>query len=157
MHAVHVIYLCESAFRQLQEEVHRWSRKETGGILLGYETRNAIVLTSATGPGPNAKHSRNTIELDLDYISAHAAAANEHGLQYQGSWHSHPRTTITGPSATDIALLHRTANSTNYRLTTAVQLMTTIHPERITDIIALTCDRGTKQTRAARVILCSDP
>src|SRR5688572_4464336 len=71
-----VIYLCARAFATIRYEALT-SRLETGGVLLGYETSEGIVIVRATGPGPRAKHGRYRVELDLAYIREATAAAKD--------------------------------------------------------------------------------
>lgn len=62
---------------------------ETGGALFGHE--NALVVTFASGPGPNAVHEPGYFLRDLEHTRL--AADRAHKLdrsQWIGEWHTHP-------------------------------------------------------------------
>ena len=67
---------------------------ETGGMLLGYESNDDIVLTKIIGAGPNAKHGYSHFVPDGEYQQS---ALEEHfwatdGREtYLGDWHTHPK------------------------------------------------------------------
>lgn len=74
---------------------------ETGGILLGFEGKRAVV-TEAGGPGPNAERSRTFFRRDLEHAEALAERAFLlDGSQWIGDWHTHPAGG-SRPSATDL-------------------------------------------------------
>lgn len=150
------LYLCKTAFAQLCSEAIQHRDVETGGILIGYETSDAVVITNATGPGPQAQHRRYRIELDLTYIRECTSRANDAGRQYQGSWHKHPVRREPRPSFTDRRLLRRTTRSKNYRLTTAIMIITTTTPEHIDDLRAFMCRREDRRILRVNPILCPD-
>jgi len=66
---------------------------ETGGLLIGYDAGNGLVITAITGPGPNAIHKPNTLTPDYAYHDAEIERIySESGRRhtYLGDWHSHP-------------------------------------------------------------------
>jgi integrative and conjugative element protein (TIGR02256 family) len=151
-----VIYLCISAFATIRAEAQH-ARLETGGVLSGYETAKGIVIVRATGPGPAATHRRHRVELDLDYIRHATTAANNDGLQYQGSWHKHLSLKNLWPSFTDRRLLRRPTRSDNYQLSTSVMIITNEHPATMADIRAYTCNRSDRTIREGVLVLARDP
>lgn len=151
-----MIHLCVSAFQTIKAETACHTRVETGGILIGYETSSGVVIVNATGPGPKARRYREAVELDLTFIRQQSVAANARGLQYQGSWHSHPTKNVSAPSPTDLGLLQRTAGSENYRLNTAIMIIANQRPRGIDDLVALACERGNNRIRTSEIILCKD-
>lgn len=150
------LYVCASAFQSICAECQCSSMKETGGILIGYETSNAVVITNATGPGPKVIASRYHVELDLSYIRSVARAANDRGLQYQGSWHKHLTEYMPIPSWADRQLLKHTANSSNYRLTTAIMIIAKAAPRTLQDVIGRACARGERRVHPIEFVLCQD-
>ena len=78
---------------------------ETGGVLVGYRVRETeIVITAASGPGPQAVHAPTRFKPDHDHqvewIAARYAASD--GIEsYLGDWHTHPGAKLAEPSWTD--------------------------------------------------------
>lgn len=78
---------------------------ETGGALFGVDhgPTGALVISEATGPGPNALHEPNRFERDLNYTHRRALEIYERTrAQWVGEWHTHPRGGLK-PSAVDMA------------------------------------------------------
>ncbi len=78
---------------------------ETGGALFGVDHGSAgrLVITEATGPGPDALHEPMRFERDLDYTHRRALEIYERTrAQWVGEWHTHPRGGLR-PSALDMA------------------------------------------------------
>ena len=68
---------------------------ETGGILMGYwsKSNGEVVITNATGPGPQAEHSLNYYMPDNKWQHEEAIRIYEKiNVEYLGDWHSHPYT-----------------------------------------------------------------
>lgn len=68
---------------------------ETGGVLIGYRSHDAaeVVITFATGPGPNAAHSRSEFIPDDEYQDRKIDELYECSGRrhiYLGDWHTHP-------------------------------------------------------------------
>ena len=66
---------------------------ETGGMLLGYGSRNNAVITSIIGAGPEAAHESHRFEPDWNWQTERLAAAYEAAgrrVTYLGDWHTHP-------------------------------------------------------------------
>jgi integrative and conjugative element protein (TIGR02256 family) len=152
------IYLCRTAFDAICAEAGASGDLETGGVLVGYESREGeVVLTRATGPGPGARRSGVHIELDHGYVCTEVATANVEGLQYQGSWHKHPTTNHSAPSGVDRLLLRSAANSWRYELHTAVLIVTIKTPTKTEDLRAFICRKWRWRIAIAPIILCRDP
>jgi hypothetical protein len=58
------IFITARAYHQIGLEVRRYSNLETGGIIMGHTTKNSVIITNATGPGPYAIHTRKSLRLD---------------------------------------------------------------------------------------------
>jgi integrative and conjugative element protein (TIGR02256 family) len=152
------VYLCTSAFDVLLREASAWVGEETGGILIGYEAENAIVITTVTGPGRACRRTRHRIELDTTYIQAEVDKAARAGYQYQGSWHTHPTTGVLGPSAIDRRLLRAGAWSPRYKLRLAAAMLIVRDAVRdVEDILALTCAKRRYAIRRATLEVTRDP
>ena len=66
---------------------------ETGGILMGYWgiPYSVVVITNATGPGPQAAHSPGFYKPDNKWQHEEAIRIyKEYDVEYLGDWHSHP-------------------------------------------------------------------
>ena len=66
---------------------------ETGGVLIGYDAGNGLVITDITGPGPEAVHAHHAFVPDYAYQDKEISRIyRESGRQhaYLGDWHSHP-------------------------------------------------------------------
>lgn len=75
---------------------------ETGGILLGDDATDGIVVRHAGGPGPNAARGELTFMRDLDHARRLADSAwSEDRSQWIGEWHTHP-TGALSPSEVDL-------------------------------------------------------
>jgi integrative and conjugative element protein (TIGR02256 family) len=151
------IYLCISAFEAIRTEAALWSGAETGGILGGYEMPDAVVITHATGPGPNCRRSMHSIVLDTAYLQEQTDRFAELDLQYQGSWHTHPTTGLLRPSPTDRRLLRAGAWSRRYRLQFAsVMFIARDTVASVEDVLALTCRKRRLLVQRSPVVLTRD-
>lgn len=75
---------------------------ETGGILLGSESANAIQIRHAGDPGPNAHRAPQNFLRDLQHAQQLAQEAwTRDGSQWIGEWHTHPSGDLT-PSDLDL-------------------------------------------------------
>lgn len=88
-------WIKSSAHRQLCLESNHKSPLETGGLLIGYcsKDKEDVVLTNIVGPGPKAEHGRDHYIPDYDYHRLEAARFYDESnglLTYLGDWHSHP-------------------------------------------------------------------
>ena len=66
---------------------------ETGGVLVGYDAGNGLVVTDITGPGPAAQHEPAAFTPDAAYQEAEVARLYRNSGRlhtYLGDWHSHP-------------------------------------------------------------------
>jgi integrative and conjugative element protein (TIGR02256 family) len=88
----------------LVEECRQSKKVETGGILLGkWLSDQAVVVACATGPGPRAKKTTISLELDLDYCQKELDKVFQMTggrVSFLGDWHSHLSADIW-PSAED--------------------------------------------------------
>jgi integrative and conjugative element protein (TIGR02256 family) len=98
-----VIRISPAALRSITSEAQE-SRdgRETGGILLGFESHESRIVKQAGGPGPGAERSASFFRRDLAHAEELAKNAFElDGSQWIGDWHTHP---MGGgrPSETDL-------------------------------------------------------
>ena len=127
--------MSDVAFKTIQRECELVSKLETGGILVGYHVKGEIVIMAATGPGPNAEHSRNSLILDLLFIRDELKRYEmQPSIGYEGNWHSHPGEIIIRPSKTDELLLRTVVESPDYDVNRAVLIITSVPPRRIEDL-----------------------
>lgn len=75
---------------------------ETGGILLGTDQPERLIIRHAGGPGPLAQRSPNTFSRDLAHAQSIADIAWEKDRSvWIGEWHTHPAGDLT-PSPLDL-------------------------------------------------------
>lgn len=100
---MHAVSISDAALARITREAARsLDGLETGGILLGTDTANAIVIRHAGAPGPHAQRSERSFLRDLDHARQLAQSAwLEDGSQWIGDWHTHP-TGETTPSGVDL-------------------------------------------------------
>lgn len=70
-----------------------WAPLEVGGILLGYRSGSAWVVTHVAGPGPGARHGPFgfTPDDEFDCDTATRIFNDSGGVsRYLGDWHTHP-------------------------------------------------------------------
>lgn len=66
---------------------------ETGGVLIGYDAGNGVVVTAIIGPGSKAIHGLRAFIPDYTYQDSEIERIyRESGRRhtYLGDWHSHP-------------------------------------------------------------------
>jgi hypothetical protein len=110
--------------------------KETGGILIGPPpTNEAVVITSATGSGPDENcASAGSWETEPDYLNQELRRAREEDptVNLRGFWHLHPGR-MTSPSSQDqsesLAIIQ---DSEHYRLDELVMPIVTVDKNEIT-------------------------
>jgi integrative and conjugative element protein (TIGR02256 family) len=88
-----IAWLAASARELIVQDALRWTPRETGGPLFGYENHGELVVTRAYLPGPRAWHlpwlfrpDRAAVQRAIDEVF------NETGGEERwiGSWHTHP-------------------------------------------------------------------
>jgi integrative and conjugative element protein (TIGR02256 family) len=97
------IWILPEALALIGEEAIR-SRDglETGGILLGTDDGQEIVIRHAGGPGPKARRESHRFLRDLAHAQQLAELAwREDQSQWIGEWHTHPSGDLT-PSNYDL-------------------------------------------------------
>lgn len=102
------VEITSKSFDSIGEEVRLGgSILETGGILLGHESRAGCRITLAGGPGPAASRDPLAFSRDLAHAEALADQAWNHDRAiWLGEWHTHPYGPPT-PSETDMAAYAR--------------------------------------------------
>jgi integrative and conjugative element protein (TIGR02256 family) len=102
---------------------------ETGGILAGYwASAHEVVISAASGPGPNSLHLGHRFKPDPGYQEAWISnryAQTKGAETYLGDWHTHPRATVAIPSWTDRLTARRIANAPEARAPHPVILILT--------------------------------
>lgn len=86
---------------QMSETARRAYPDETGGILIGENIANRVVVVAdATEAPPDSKSTRNTFERGTQGLVERLAADWGSSLYYVGEWHAHPGA-LPNPSCTD--------------------------------------------------------
>lgn len=104
----------------MQSEVSHNPSIETGGVLAGYTDNNGnVIVTHASGPGPNAVRSTIRFEKDIDHCQRfldELFISSSRKNVYVGEWHSHP-SRDNRPSGLDIKSLSEISVEKNYLTT----------------------------------------
>ena len=100
------VYVLEAAVHTMAVEAELKSGVETGGVLVGFvdSDLNAVLVTAASGPGPNALHTPNTFNRDRAFCQAFLdrhVAATRGVVDFVGEWHKH-REPDPQPSPVDV-------------------------------------------------------
>lgn len=80
------------AYKAIQNELGRHPDTETGGLLLGYEVKNKILVVEATDSGFHAIHEEHTFVYDQEYEQHFCETISclyEPPLKLVGLWHKH--------------------------------------------------------------------
>lgn len=76
----------------IYKEIHDWRGVETGGALVGYVEKDRIVVTHASGPGPQGIRRPNSVRIDGAFTTEFAfrlQSVSDGQLYYVGDWHVH--------------------------------------------------------------------
>lgn len=110
------LLIASRAAELILELSQRGHPHETGGALAGFTSPDEVVITHATGPGPQAEHGRSTFRRDgestqdaVDRIFSETDGTSD----YVGEWHSHPAP--VGPSGMDRRAMSRISGNPAYR------------------------------------------
>lgn len=99
---------------------------ETGGILVGRMVGECVYVSTATPPGPKARHSMRGFRRDgqnSQELLDQTVAESKGEFDYIGEWHSHP--IKSGPSGIDRAAMHWIATNEKYATTTPIMILCT--------------------------------
>lgn len=122
------VTITKDSIKTMQDLISADPTIETGGVLAGRVTRNGdVVVTHASGPGPNAKRTRSKFEKDVEFCQHfldEAYEASGQGVVYVGEWHSHP-SSDNRPSGTDLKSLSEIAIARNYITARPIMLIFT--------------------------------
>ena len=85
--------MAASALSTIALEAGMYPGLETGGMLLGYWRGHHVVITAATGPGPEAQRGTAWFRPDQQWqteVLSRTYAASGRTITYLGDWHTHP-------------------------------------------------------------------
>ena len=80
------------AIESIIKESSRFYIRETGGILMGQIDKEKIIITHASGPGPDAKHGFSGFRRDVWYCQEFINKVYDETngrITYVGEWHKH--------------------------------------------------------------------
>jgi integrative and conjugative element protein (TIGR02256 family) len=100
----HKVVMTPSAVQVIAHEAHvSADGNETGGILLGAVTRDAVIVRHAGGPGPNATRRPDFFQRDLDHAQRLGDQVFDADRSiWIGDWHTH-LCAPPAPSTRDLA------------------------------------------------------
>jgi integrative and conjugative element protein (TIGR02256 family) len=93
---VGLVWVSEAVLEAMEKEAREKSPMETGGVLIGYwaDDSGEVVITHATGPGPEAVHRLDEFIPDAPFQRNEVARIYRDSGRlhtYLGDWHTHPR------------------------------------------------------------------
>lgn len=90
---------------------------ETGGDLFGFWTHTGSpVVEYVLGPGSQADHEGAEFHQEATFLRSCGAMLRDlHGLQHVGTWHSHHRLGLTGPSTGDSTTMQKAVDNNQFR------------------------------------------
>lgn len=105
---INKVLITENALKSMKEIIMKFGKRaEIGGCLVGCQINNVLLVTHASDPGPKAKMSRYSINIDNKYTTRFSNRINQlsnNKLYYIGDWHTHLSTDLR-PSQTDLRAL----------------------------------------------------
>jgi integrative and conjugative element protein (TIGR02256 family) len=124
-----------------RESLRSLDGSETGGILLGTDSPEGIVIRHAGGPGPNARRSSCTFLRDRDHAQQLADAAwRRDRSQWIGEWHTHPSSELI-PSDLDLDSYRHHLHDPDLELDHFVALIVGLHTNRGITVATWLVDR----------------
>jgi integrative and conjugative element protein (TIGR02256 family) len=118
-------------------EIRKDTSTETGGLLLGeYDGNVSAHVLVATGPGPNARKTKSTVDFDTRFLQAEQDRLMEESphLRFLGDWHYHPKGNGK-PSRKDICVLGRLTYDRDYQLGSLATILI-LYPGRFLNVRA---------------------
>jgi len=93
-----------------------YPRIETGGDLFGFWTHTGSpVIEYVLGPGETAEHDDAAFYQESSFLKSAGGILHDlHGLQHVGTWHSHHRLGLTGPSGGDSSTMQRALDKNGF-------------------------------------------
>lgn len=102
------VLFTENALKSMKEIIWKFGKRaEIGGCLVGCQINNVLLVTHASEPGPKAKMSRYSINIDNKFTTKFSNRINQlsnNKFYYIGDWHTHLSTDLR-PSQTDLKAL----------------------------------------------------
>lgn len=98
------LHVTDGALIFMRQESEAWTGVESGGALVGYVHGDTLTVTHASGPGPRAKRTSNSVSVDGQYTTEFCFDLQVRSggqLYYLGDWHIHRRGSLD-PSSKDI-------------------------------------------------------
>jgi integrative and conjugative element protein (TIGR02256 family) len=136
------VHITTTAFETIAREASRSEDGlETGGILLGHDTPDQVLIRHAGDPGPNADRGSRHFHRDLEHAQHLATAAwnNDQSL-WLGEWHTHPGAGPT-PSSVDLNSYLRHLNDPDLGFDRFVAIIVTFDDTAI-NAVAWVVDRN---------------
>lgn len=114
-----IIWIGNSVLASCRADADAHFPLESGGVFVGYETGDAVVVTAMIPGGEQALRTRWAYAPDTDWQNARIAEHYERSGRldtYLGDWHSHPGTERAYLSGDDRAVLKKIIRSPQTRL-----------------------------------------
>ncbi len=97
------LVISDRAMETIERESRKQPKVETGGILAGKRLSDRVIVTHATGPGPEADLEPLSFHKDTRYLQGVLNLLFGYfGVNYLGTWHKHPPE-LDHPSGLDIS------------------------------------------------------
>lgn len=114
-----IIWIGNSVLASCRADADEHFPLESGGVFLGYETGDAMVITAMIPGGEQALRTRWAYAPDTDWQNSRIAEHYEQSGRldtYLGDWHSHPGTDRAYLSGDDRVVLRKIIRSPKTRL-----------------------------------------
>lgn len=102
------VLFTENALKSMKEIILKFGKRaEIGGCLVGCQINNVLLVTHVSEPGPKAKMSRYSFNIDNKFTTKFSNRINQlsnNKFYYIGDWHTHLSTDLR-PSQTDLKAL----------------------------------------------------
>jgi integrative and conjugative element protein (TIGR02256 family) len=118
MSHIAAVLVSTAAKATMIEEIDRERAVETGGLLLGeYDASDRAHVMAATGPGPNARKTKNRVDFDARFLQQEQDRLMHEAshLRFLGDWHYHPQGD-GAPSSKDGRVLMELTCDPDYQL-----------------------------------------
>lgn len=146
------VVITETALATVTKEARRsQDGLETGGILLGHDTPDQVLIRHAGDPGPQAVRGPRHFHRDLEHAQQLARAAwNQDQSLWIGEWHTHPAASAK-PSELDLNSYLRHLHDPELGLDKFIAIIVILDPTAM-NAVAWVVNRHTVQSVRLRSV-----
>ena len=148
------LYISQRAWSQIEKAVRLYPDLETGGILLGNETKEQDwIITFASDPGPNALRMQNAIMFDDSYLHQMVRQKTRFSNRshYVGDWHSHTVSKLA-PSKIDRVTFNQKTIEKKYGSSSPIMLIVGLSRQNELNARAFIHQKGIRPVRKIELL-----